>query len=194
MPVTPANARYIKSLHAPGIPGFKWMPPQDKLDELIYRDILVEGCSILSFSGTSTSPEFTYSVGLYLNFRQPEILLMGLHPDTARSIVLKIRDGAAQGTLTGAAAVRDDLFDDHRPVRFLPVPQERFLDYVGRNCSFYFSLFLLPPASHDFRFPVLQGIWPDRHGFFPDQEGCDSRMTAIHRLQSQSENQRLIMP
>ena len=158
MPKASPEPRFVASLMKPRISGFEWLPPQDDLDERIYREILTDGCSILSFSGTQTSPEFTYSVGLYLNFLQPEILLMGLHPGTAYSIISRLRDDAAAGVAIDSNSVRNDLFEDGRPVKFIPVPNDLYLDYLGRNCSFYLSLFLLPPASHEHRFPVLQGI------------------------------------
>ncbi|MEP6669878.1 MAG: DUF4262 domain-containing protein [Chthoniobacter sp.] len=170
---------------SPRIAGFRWLTPQDPLDERIYREILADGCAILSFNGSPTAPEFTYSVGLYLNFLHPEVLLMGLHPDTAAGIIARLRDEADRGLMMEAGSVRTDLFEDGRPVRFIPAPQERYLDYLGRNCSFYFSLFVPSIPVPDFHFPVLQGIWPDRQGRFPDEPDCDPRFAAIHRLTPQ---------
>lgn len=177
----PSPPRFIQSLTQPRIEGFEWVSPQDELDERIYREVLSDGCSILSFSSCATAPEFTYSVGLYLNFQHPEILLMGLHPSTAHSIISKIREEAINGQSLEADSVRHDLFDNGRELRFRPVPQERYLDYVPRNCNLYFSLFLrnLP---RDFGFPVLQGIWQDRGGRFPDDPDCDPRFVACHQL------------
>jgi len=183
--MTASSPRYTASLKSPRIAGFRWLTPQDSLDEQIYREILADGCSILSFRGTQTAPEFTYSVGLYLNFLHPELLLMGLHPDTAAAIIARLRDEAAGGLTTEAGSVRTDLFEDGRPVRFIPVPSERYLDYLGRNCSFYLSIFRPTMPSPDFRFPVLQGVWPDRQGRFPDEPGCDPRFVAIHQLTPQ---------
>lgn len=180
MPLDSSNARYIGSLKAPRVAGFKWLEPQDALDEQIYRKILTEGCAILPFAGTDTSPEFTYSVGLYLNFLYPEILLMGLHPSTAHAIISRLRNDAAQGHTLSASSVRNDLFPDGRSVRFRAVPEDRYLDYLGRNCSFYYSIFEL--ARRQFHFPVLQGIWPGHQGLFPDEEGCDPKYVAIHML------------
>lgn len=120
-----ADPRYIQSLRQPRIEAFKWVFPQDELDERIYREVLTDGCSILSFASSPTSPEFTYSVGLYLNFQHPELLLMGLHPDTAHEIIAKVRDEAAQGLMLTPDSVRHDLFDDSRPVRFRTVPQDK---------------------------------------------------------------------
>jgi len=175
------EARFIHSLRHPRIKGFSWVSPQDELDNRIYREVLEDGCSILSFTGDSTSPEFTYSAGLYLNFEHPEVLLMGLHPQTARAIVMKIRDDAIKGVILTSQSVRHDLFSDGRPVRFRAVEQDCYLDYLGRNCNLYFSLFMAS-AVGDFGFPVLQAIWPDKQGFFPDDPRCDERFVAIHEL------------
>ena len=189
MPNPSPQPRYIQSLHQPRIQGFHWVSPQDELDERIYREVLSEGCSILSFSSCATAPEFTYSVGLYLNFLHPEILLMGLHPETARGIIAKIRDDADRGLMLTPESVRLDLFEDGRPIRFRAVPQERYLDYLGRNCNLYYTLFLRPDLRPDdsdvFGFPVLQAIWPDRAGRFPDDPECDPRFVALHELVDQ---------
>lgn len=180
-----SEPRYIQSLRQPRIEGFHWVSPQDELDELIYREVLTDGCSILSFMSSPTAPEFAYSAGLFLNFLHPELLLMGLHPTTARTIISQIRDEAAQGLVLTTQSIRYDLFDDGRPVRFRAVPQDRYLDYLGRNCNLYFSLFLRGATFHDFGFPVLQAIWPDRSGHFPDDAGCDARFAVIHTLVAQ---------
>lgn len=177
--------RYIQSLRNPRIEGFRWVSPQDELDERIYREVLSDGCSVLSFKSSPTACEFSYSVGLYLNFLHPEILLMGLHPATAHGIICRIRDAASEGEFLAADAVRCDLFADGRAVRFRPVPQERYLDYLGRNCNLYFSLFLRGAALDDFKFPVLQGVWSDKEGRFPDDPDCDPGFKAIHTLVEQ---------
>ena len=185
MQPSPLEPPYIQSLPHPKIYGFKLVSTQDELDERIYREVVTDGCSILSFGSGPAAPEFTYSVGLFLNFLHPEILVMGLHPGTAHRLITKLRDGAAQGASVTSDSVRHDLFDDCRPVRFRVVSQERYLDYLGRNCNFYFSLFGRGSVLHDFGFPVLQVIWPDRDGHYPEDVNCDARFSAIHTLTAQ---------
>jgi hypothetical protein len=179
------ESHYKQSLCKPRIDGFQLVSPQDELDERIYQEIFTEGCSILSFGSSPTAPEFTYSVGLYLHFLHPELLLMGLHPNTAHDFITKLRDEASQGSMLTSDSVRCDLFEDGRPVRFRTVPQERYLDYLGRNCNFYYSLFRKASGLPDFGFPVLQAIWPDRGGHFPDDLSCDTRFATIHTLTAQ---------
>ena len=182
MPQRSLELPFAQSLRLPRIDGFRLVSPQDELDERIYREVFTAGCSILSFGSCDTAPEFTYSVGLYLNFLHPEILVMGLHPTTAHGLITRLLHEASQGSTLAADSVRQDLFEDSRPVRFRAVPEERYLDYLGRNCNFYFSLFGKQSGLYDFGFPVLQAIWPDRDGHFPDEPGCDPRFSAVHAL------------
>lgn len=177
-----AKSNFAHTLQRPRIDGFELVSPQDELDERIYREVFTDGCSILSFGSSVTSPEFTYSVGLYLNFLHPELLMMGLHPSTARSLIMKLRDEAFHGSVLTGGSVRHDLFDDGRPVLFQSVSQDRYLDYLGRNCNFYFSLFGRGAELNEFGFPVLQAVWPDRGGRFPDDADCDASFAAIHKL------------
>lgn len=185
MPDDFKEARFIQSFHQPRPEGFSWVSPQDELDVKIYREVLRDGCSILSFSSSPSAPEFSYSAGLYLNFLHPEVLLMGLHPGTAFHIISRLRDDAAKGLILTPDSVRNNLFEDGRPVRFRTVPQERYPDYLGRNCNLYFSLFLRQSSCHDFGFPVLQGIWPGKDGRFPDDADADPAFAAIHTLTAQ---------
>src|SRR5262245_56622172 len=101
------------SLYTPRLAAFEWRP-EDELDHRIYHTVRRHGCSVISVESSATSPEYTYTAGLYHNFLHPEILIMGLHSDTAGSIAGKLRQSAIAGTPPpDTTTVRHELFEDH---------------------------------------------------------------------------------
>jgi hypothetical protein len=116
--------RYIESLKNPKIPGFRWQEPEDDSDRKMYRDILEHGCQVLAIEAGSNASEFCYSVGLYLNFSHPEILVMGLSSDACTKVINQICREADEGKVIKPGDVRTDLFESGRPVRFVTVGKE----------------------------------------------------------------------
>jgi hypothetical protein len=167
------TARYIESLKNPRIPGFEWQDPEDDWDRKMFKDILEYGCTIIAVASGKNSPDFAYSVGLYLNFLHPEILFMGISSQACHRAINKICREATAGRIVVAGEERTDLFEVQRAVRFVSVDKQRYFDYLGYAAWFYRSLLykVLPPLEH--KFPVLQGLWPDKRLVYPDNAHCD---------------------
>src|SRR5262245_64150240 len=112
------TARYIESLKNPRIPGFRWQDPEDDGDRKMFRDILEYGCQVIAVQPSKYNPDFAYTVGLYLNFLQPEILVMGVSSQASHKALNQICREAAAGTVFHVGDERTDLFEVRRPVRF----------------------------------------------------------------------------
>lgn len=181
----PVTARYIDSLKNPRIPGFEWQEPEDDGDRKMFRDILEHGCQVLAIEPGNNTPDFSYSVGLYLNFLHPEILIMGISSRACHKAINLIWREADAGKALKAGDERSDLFDVPRPVRFVPVNQERYFDYLGYAAWFYRSLLyrVEPPMEH--KFPVPQALWPDKNLFYPDNPRCDQKVRDVQTLRAQ---------
>lgn len=175
------TAPYIDSLKNPRIPGFEWQEPEDASDRKMFKDILEFGCQIIAVEPGTNSPDFSYSVGLYLNFLHPEILIMGISSQACHKAINQICREAAAGKLVVAGDERSDLFEARRPVRFIPVDKERYFDYLGYASWFYRSLLFAPPTL-EHKFPVLQAVWPDQSLHYPDDPKCDQRVRAAQSL------------
>jgi hypothetical protein len=175
------DARYIASLIKPRIPGFEWQDPQDEGDRKMFRDILEHGCQIIGIEPDHLFSDYSFSVGLYLNFLHPEILFMGVSMDACAKAINRLCAEADGGEMLRAGDLRVDLFDEARFVRFVPVPQERYFDYLGTACWFYRSLLFKPPVG-EHKFPVLQGVWPDPEGHYPDDPRCMSEVRKAQTL------------
>jgi hypothetical protein len=175
------SPRYIDSLKNPKIPGFRWQDPEDDSDRKMFRDILEYGCQVLAIEAGRNSPEFCYSVGLYLNFLHPEILIMGLSQDSSHKAINQICREADAGKKIVDGDIRTDLFESGRPVRFVTMPKDFYLDYIPFAYWFYRSLFFQPPAIEQ-KFPVLQALWPDKDMRYPDDPNCHPKVREAQTL------------
>lgn len=103
-------------------------------------------------------PEFAYTVGLYRNYRQPEIIMFGLQLATMHEILNICGERVKAGEALPLDAPVEGVLDGHR-VRFRSVrDRESYDEHLGYAIWFY--------GARDF--PVVQLIWPDKVGRFPD--------------------------
>ena len=105
------TARYIESLKNPRIPGFEWQEPEDEGDRKMFKDILEHGCQVIAVQADAHGPDFSYSVGLYLNFICPEILIMGMSSQACHKAINQTCREAAAGKKLDEGGERSDLFD-----------------------------------------------------------------------------------
>ena len=127
-------------------------------------------------------PDFSYSVGLYLNFLHPEILIMGMSSQACHRAINQICREAAAGKVLDEGDKRSDLFEVARPVRVVLVPKIRYYDYLGYACWFYRSLLFRADPPMEYKFPVLQALWPDKNVFYPDDPRCDELVRKAQTL------------
>ena len=177
-----ATPRYIDSVRNPKIPGFEWQDPEDDGDRKMFRDILEHGCQVIAVEAGPRSLDFSYSVGLFLNFSHPEILIMGVSSQSCHKAINQICREAAGGRAVREGDERTELFDVPRPVKFVPVDKQRYFDYLGYAAWFYRSLLyrVSPPMEH--KFPVLQGLWADKNLLYPDNPRCDENVRKVQTL------------
>lgn len=114
---------------------------------------------------TCDAQRFAYTLGLTAHFAHPEVLLTGLSVDTMSfwldSIGNRVRDGAR---------FRDGMhvegIFDRYPARFAALPQETRVRCLASAAAFY----------GERPFLVLQCLWPDKAGHFPDDPGFNPRL------------------
>ena len=151
-------------------PTFTWPDAESAAHDKLIADVKEHGCHILKVAGDGCA-DFSYSVGLYLNFAHPEILVIGLSGDKAMQLINLARDRIAGGDRFEDGSVSTELVRD-LPVTFVTVEPEHYADRVGFANRFYESL---PPCG----FPLLQLVWPDRQGRFPWDAGFDPGLRAV---------------
>ena len=108
---------------------------------------------------------YSYSVGLYDTFGQPEVLLSGFPIELAHSIL----NQQAKRYLGGLVLERDIRYGNFlgggADVVFRPM-LSRFVKSTMLSCAWFYG--------KDFRFPAYQCICPDLSNVFPWEDGFDS--------------------
>jgi len=148
-------------------------------------DNLIEAGSwqVLHVAPTAEEPDaipFSYTIGLYTHGAPELILIGGVYPGTAQSLL---------NTLGERLVMRDikPPYDGHvahdvaqaLPLRFRELGQlNRFKDeaefeYFGYLIRFSNTRQLKYPAEH---ISAVQVLWPDANGVFPDEPGYDASM------------------
>jgi uncharacterized protein DUF4262 len=157
------------------IPNFRWPEPESPPDEKLISNVREYGCHIIRVFATESGPAFAYSVGMYLNYGQPEVIVFGLSVEHAHVILNDICRHAARGERF-VAGDRTDQFLQGFDVCFTEVPLEVYPEYLGFALWFYRSL--------SEPFPAVQLVWPDRAGKFPWELGYDHGFDRLQPLLS----------
>jgi hypothetical protein len=115
---------------------------------------------------------FSYSTGLYLRFKHPEILLCGLNSSVSTRIINAIGEEIRRGKSFGIDQDYSGIFANGVKCRFRRVVSDRCNEYVCWAQWFY---------EHE-EFPVLQCFWPDKKGRYPWETGCQPEIVQAQPL------------
>jgi hypothetical protein len=151
--------------------NFEWPRVEDEGDKTIIRNVREHGCHIVGI--IDGEPPYEFSIGLYLNYGQAELIVFGLHSDDAVDVINSIRDRAAAGKIYRAGDICEDLLIESR-IAFIDASFPAFDGYMGFAMWFYEKL----PDP----FPCLQMVWSDRNGLFPWNTGYDERLRRYQPL------------
>jgi hypothetical protein len=142
----------------------KWIannPGEDFLH--ILRNIQKFGCHIMQVKGTSTTPGWSYSIGLFDTTHQPEIITVGMPQAAAVTAVNKAAKLLRQGIDLTAGRISDLI--SNRNAEFRPV-DPKWVDHLMGRALFYYDD-EIPPA--------LQMVYPDLNNRFQHDPGFDER-------------------
>jgi hypothetical protein len=133
-------------------------PPHNDYERSVLANVEKFGwhCTSVSQETGSREVPFTYTVGLFYTYRQPEFIVAGLDAGVSHSILSALADVAASQAMYPMNEPCHELIDGY-PCMFVEVPRARYNDYVLSSLWFY--------AEHSF--PLYQVVWPDRNGRFP---------------------------
>ena len=101
-------------------------------------------------------PLFSYTVGLWHSFEQPEVVVFGLPKEVANDLLDALADDVSEGTRYPAGTRHDGLLQGY-PVRMLEVPAERFAEHFE----------LAAWAYEGEPVPAVQLVYPDKQGRWP---------------------------
>lgn len=123
----------------------------------ILKDIEEHRFHIAYVESDGYCPRFGYSIGLYKEFNHPELIVIGLDPDSTGAIIHNAASEIKNGTNFIEGINYPDFLVDF-PIQFIEVLKEHYPDYLG-YAGWY--------NDNSINFPTLQMVWPDNDGCFP---------------------------
>jgi hypothetical protein len=125
-------------------------------EKKLSNDIEQFGWTVLLIESTEYLPSFAYTVGLWKNYRHPEIISFGLTLKTLHLILNTAGELIKAGQLISTNQEYDDFFENVKS-KFIGVDNRNVADYFGYAMEFY----------NNEEFKALQLVWTDRHNNFP---------------------------
>lgn len=126
----------------------------------VLDDVEAHGLHIVHVPGDDDAPGYSFTIGLWHSFEQPEVILFGLDPEVAQDLLDAIADEASEDRKYLDGTRHDDVLVGY-PVRFLAVPKEQYVEHLGPALWAY--------EGHEF--PCVQLVWPDKQGRWPWEPG-----------------------
>lgn len=130
--------------------------PNSRRNNQTESDIEKYGLTVIILEATEYLPAFAYSVGLWKNFKHPEIICFGLTTKNLHALINDVAELVKQGRTITTNKNYDDFFDNS-DTQFVNVDQSYFSYYFGAAINHY----------NTDQFPALQFVWTDRNNKFP---------------------------
>lgn len=141
---------------------FEWPEPEHEADKVILRNVRNHGCHIVGIP--DTDPPFAFSIGLFVNYGHPELIILGQRAENAQAIINLVRDRVADGHKFIDGDISGDFLENDYKLGFWQVPFKAYPEYLGTAIWFY--------SKSRLAFPCLQIIWQDVNRRFPWEAEC----------------------
>lgn len=119
------------------------------------------GCTVIHVINTEndSEPEFSYSIGLFERFGQPEIIIIGLKQELRHILINNICEDYKEERRLKINQLNDDIIENFGCM-VVEVEKHFYKEYLGQALHYYGNNI----------FPVLQIVYPTLKGFFPWQK------------------------
>lgn len=135
----------------------------DESESFIMDCIADPGWSVqlIPAGDTAAEPAFAYTIGLFHNYKHPELIVFGLRPELMHSMLNTVAEFVKSGRTFAAGDRLAEVIEGFEvTLREVLLPAS-FKEHVGYARWFY----------GERSFPLFQVVWPDRHGRFPGEPG-----------------------
>lgn len=137
---------------------------EDPQEQRVINDIQTYGWHCVHIAAEDDLPPFSFTVGLFHSFKQPELIIFGLRQEVAHRIFCIAVDAMKAGTPIDLSKPTE-LFVEGYPSVFVAVPKAQYDEHVG-FCLWYYE-------GEDF--PLYQIVWPSRDKRLPwEPEASDA--------------------
>jgi len=124
--------------------------------ETFSADIDKFGFTVLMLGATDYLPSFAYTVGLWKNFKHPEIIAFGLSVENLQTLLNSVGELVKEGKVMEQNKSYEEFLRNGK-TEFLKVDERNISDYFGYAMELY---------NYE-NFPALQLVWTDRNNKFP---------------------------
>lgn len=146
---------------------------QDEQERIAIQDNIDEyGCQVMQVPGDNYMPPFTYTIGIYQQYEQPEVICFGLSLEMMQTLLTNVKDRIEDGQTIEAGKNYKGFLNDNFEVTFIEVDKTFYNEYLGYGTWFY--------GNDDF--PALQMVWPDKKQNFPWDKKFDRELEFIQPL------------
>ena len=135
------------------------------IDELLKKtELCIEkfGLQVIMIKSTDYMPSFSYSIGLWKNYKHPEIICFGLSQDLGHAIINDVAEFIKNGESIQTSKSYLEIFKNGKAT---------FLKVETNNIEGYFKVAISYYGNE--KFPAIQLIWTDRNDKFPWEEGFE---------------------
>ena len=133
-------------------------------DRDLLRILEDQGWYVIKVGAGEGEPAFAYSLGLFENLGQPEVILFGLDLDTMHTLINDVGELARKRGCFRNGDTSDELLEGYT-CGFRHVTLENLRNRMTYTQWYY---------GHD-EFPAVQLVWPDMSGKLPWELGFDER-------------------
>lgn len=143
----------------------------DEGDKQLLSDVVEYGLHVLYVLEDDDGPGFGYSVGLYHNYKHPEIIVIGLTQELTHNIINDMASEIKAGKIYKVGEYASGILDGFDRY-FLPVDKSNYREYVGYANWFY--------ERHEF--PLIQCVYPTTKGIYPWEEAWPDSIKNLQPL------------
>lgn len=129
-----------------------------ELEQRLLANIKRHGYHIVVVGADETASPFAYTVGLYHQFRHPEIIVVGLGEERMVDVLTHVAEEIRGGQKFEAKKTYEEILEGY-DCTFRRVAARHFATHLPRALWYY----------DRFPFPALQLVWPDSDGRYPWQ-------------------------
>jgi hypothetical protein len=135
-------------------------------------DVEAYGCHIVQVRPDNEIPGWSYTIGLYEVFGQPEVIVVGLKEDTAHALLNEVCNLYRRGTIFHDGDRQSGLLANV-DCEFRAVENRWLEQGVMGYANWFYG---------DDEYPVLQCVYPDLEGVLPWEDGFDAAWRARQAL------------
>jgi hypothetical protein len=125
-------------------------------EEDVIGNVEKYGWTVMHIKDEPGKPGWSFTIGLFENFRHPEVIIFGMKQDRRHSILNWIGENAKNGNSFTPEKEHDWVLEGYK-CWSRPVEKKWYRDLLGYARWFY--------AQEEF--PCVQAIWPDKEGRYP---------------------------